>query len=270
MRVARMDFVDRTQIRDLIRHGVRRLTEVDDEAQAWRSVLQDAQRIAIKFNSVAAETIRTAELFAIALVEELTEAGWQADQLALIEAPPSVARRFGTRTPAAGWGERIMVGDVSEQLANYLLEADAVINVPFLKTHRLAGMSCCLKNISHAVIRQPARHHANGCSPAVAQVVAHPLVSSRLRLNLVNAIRVVADRGPDASEADLTWYGGVLCGLDPVAVDTIGALVLATERRRLNLPANLEVPYLSAAAQMQLGRWHLSEIQRVAVEGDGV
>jgi uncharacterized protein (DUF362 family) len=44
-------------------------------------------------------------------------------------------------------------------IANSVLRADAIINVPKLKTHRLAGMTCCLKNVVGAFASKAALPH---------------------------------------------------------------------------------------------------------------
>jgi uncharacterized protein (DUF362 family) len=154
-------------------------------------------------------------------------------------------------------------------LARYLFDADAIINVPFLKTHQIAGMSGCLKNLSHALIRHPAQFHANGCSPYVGQVVGSREVSSRLKLNLMNAVRVVVDGGPGARTENTVGYGGLLLGFDPVAMDYAGLSILAAERHRLGLRGGLAVRYLASSAEMGLGRWRPTDVDRAEIEIEG-
>ena len=115
-------------------------------------------------------------------------------------------------------------------------------------------------------MRHPARYHSNGCSPYVGQVIGSQEVSARLKLSVVNAVRLVVNHGPDAREEDIIGYGGLLLGFDPVAVDNVGLSILAMERRRLGLPATPPVRYLESAAQMGLGRWRAADIDRVALE----
>jgi len=261
--------VNSLELEAMIRRAITTLTRTRTHQEAWQSILGDARRIVIKFNRVGAETLRTTDALARVLVSELGTAGYAAERIALVEVPPYIASELQTREPPPGWGTAIALGDHAEPLANYLLEADAVINVPFLKTHQIAGMSGALKNLSYAVIRHPARYHSNGCTPFVGQVVGSAEVSSRLKLNLTNALRIVVDRGPDAREEDLVTWGGLILGFDPVAVDSIGLGLLSVERRRKGLEGVFRVPHLLAAGDDGVGRWRPSDVDRIAISAAG-
>jgi hypothetical protein len=258
--------VDPITLGELLNQGMCGLTGAAGVSDAWRAVLGSAGRIVVKFNSVGASIINTNNAMAHTLVAQLAAAGYDPGRIALAEVPEFLAEELGTAQVGRGWGRAIEVGGRPEPLAQYLHDADAVINVPFLKTHQIAGMSGCLKNLSHALIRHPARYHANGCSPYVAQVVGSIEVSSRLKLNVVNAIRIVANRGPDAIEEDVVGYGGLLLGFDPVALDNVGLSILARERRRKGFEADLNVRYLASAAEMGLGRWRAADIERTVID----
>jgi len=258
--------VDRVIIGEMLDQGIQNLTGAASAERAWRAVLGPAERIVVKFNTVGAAVIKTNDALAPVLVERISAAGYAPENIALAEVPRFVTQELGAPEVARGWGKPIQLAGRPEPLAQYLYDADAVINVPFLKTHQIAGMSGCMKNLSHALIRHPARYHGNGCSPYVAQVVGSNAVASKLKLNIVNAIRLVANRGPDAREEDIVAWGGLLLGFDPLAVDTVGLSILAAERRRLGLSPQLRVRYLAAAARMGLGRWRPAEIDRTVLE----
>ena len=258
--VLRGPVVDESELEQLLARGMRALTGRATAEEAWRDVLGPARRILLKFNSVGAKVLRTTAPMAGVLVRAISAAGYDPAHLTLVEVPEYLSTQLGVRRPPGGWGTPIPVGDYLEPLTTYWLEADAVVNVPFLKTHRIAGMSGCMKNVSHAIIRHPALFHDNGCSPYVGQVITSESVSSRLRLNVVNALRVVAKNGPEAAEDDLVEHGGLLFGCDPVAVDTVGLSLLAGLRRQSGLGGVVNVRYLSAARNVGVGRG----------EGDGL
>jgi uncharacterized protein (DUF362 family) len=201
-----------------------------------------------------------------ALVSALSDAGYDRAHITLVEVPRHLAHELETAQPADGWGAPIAVGGRQEPLAAYLYGADAIINVPFLKTHLLAGMSGCLKNLSHALIRHPGLFHDGGCAPYVGQVVGNKEVSDRLRLNVVTAFRIVTRNGPDATEDDLYAHGGLLLGFDPLAVDTLGLSVLTLRRAQLGLPGALRVPYLESAARLGVGRMERRELEHVLLK----
>jgi hypothetical protein len=266
--VARLRIIDSTALGEMLDQGIQSLTATTRPVAAWHAALGSAERILIKFNSVGAVALDTTEPLARLMVERLAAAGYDPAKIVLVEAPAFMSDELGTAHAPAGWASRIEVGGQTEQLARYLFDADAIINVPFLKTHQIAGMSGCLKNLSHALIRHPGRYHANGCSPYVGQVVGSQEVSSRVRLNVMNALRIVVDHGPDARAEDIVSYGGLLLGFDPLAVDNVALSILAEERRRRGVAGSLDVRYLAGAARMGLGRWRPGDIERIAIEID--
>lgn len=267
--VVRGTAIDNAGVLQMLTAGLRKLTGSPTTQQAWQRVLGGAKRIAIKFNQVGAAALRTNEPVGRALLTTLLEAGVSSESIALIEAPEGVRVGFRGWPTTGGWGPSIRLGDQDEEVANWVHEADAIINVPFLKTHVIAGLSGCMKNLSHAIIRHPARYHANGCSPAVAQVLAAPIVHRRLKLNVVNALRLVIRNGPEAREADIVTGGSLLLGFDPVTMDTVGLHTLNQERKRRNEAELPPVAYLAAAVERGLGRAEWSEIERLSVDVAG-
>jgi uncharacterized protein (DUF362 family) len=203
---------------------------------------------------------------AAVLTRSLTRAGFPADQIVGVEIAPAICEKLGIKPAVGGWArEEVDFGSGKDQLAAWLDQVTAIINVPFLKHHNIAGFTCCLKNLSHAVVKHPAQLHANGCSPYIGDIVALPQIQSKLRLHLVNGLRGVFDRGPEAQE-DFIWDGKFfLAGLDPVAVDRVAVDLLDEVRGTLSLPpiaANGEPPaYLTAASGRGLGEAKLYRIE---------
>lgn len=226
--------------------------------EALRKLFKPDDIIGIKFNRIGERTINTTKVFAEQLVGRLKNAGFAPDRIMLIEVPSAVGKKLGTKTcPIGHAGPIVSFGSGKDQLAAWLAEVTAIINVPFLKTHNLAGMTCCLKNISHAVIRRPKLCHANGCSPFVGDIVALPQVRDKLRLHVVNALKAAFDGGPDPKPEQLWPHSGILVSTDPVATDWVGTEILNQERTRRNLPvigdSDGHVGYVHAAAARGLG-----------------
>lgn len=254
---------------EMIDAGVRRLTGEPTAALSWRRILGAAERIAVKFNSVGARELDTNNALALTLVDRLETAGFPRRTITLVEVPEYVIERAGCRKAASGWDGFVEVGGGREPLARYWSEADAVINVALLKTHNIAGMSCSLKNLSHAIIQHPARFHANGCAPYVGQIVRQPVVAEKLKLNLVNALRIVIRNGPEAATGDIVDHGGLIFGFDPLATDQIGWSTLAVERHQRGIAGEIEVPYLVSAAVEGVGRWRPREIDHQSIVANG-
>jgi len=250
---------------DLLHLALGRLTG-KQPTEAWAEFLRPDDVVALKFNHTGADALATADPMLRALVQSLEQAGFAAEKLVAIEVAPAVCAVTGTAEPRAGWSaEQIDFGSGRDQLAAWLDQVTAIINVPFLKTHNLCGMTGCLKNLSHAVVKHPARYHAGGCSPFIADIVALPAVRGKLRLHLVNALRIVFEGGPEARE-DCIWDAGMLlAGTDPVALDAIGLQTIDQVRAAVSLPpvaGNQGPPaYLEAAADRGLGTYRLHQVQ---------
>jgi Domain of unknown function (DUF362) len=255
--VVRGRIVHPSMLREMIDLAVRRLTAKSKPADAWHSILTPTDTIGLKFNSSAAPALGVSRPFARDLVASLTDAGFDPKRIIAIELPDSTCQELGIQPARLGWSdENIDFGSGQDRFANYLDDITAIINIPFIKSHNIAGITCSLKNLSHAVVKHPASFHRNHCSPFVGDIVATPKVRDKLRLNLVNGLRIVFDKGPEAHDM-YTWDAGIiLAGTDPVAVDTIALEILNHQRYMLGLPeitsANQAI-HLQAAADRGLG-----------------
>lgn len=252
-------------LRDLLESVLRRITGAEDVVSAWGKIVEPGQRLALKFNHSGANGLGISDPMLRVLVRTLVAAGHRPGDLVAIEVSPALRRETETLAPRPGWSkETYDFGSGQDQLAAWLANVDGIINVPFLKHHNIAGMTCCLKNLSHALVKHPAQFHGQGCSPYIGDIVALPEIRKKLRVHLVNGVRVVFDGGPEARE-DLIWNGNLLLGgFDPVAVDVVGLQILDRVRRGLNLPpiaVSGPPAYLSAAENQGLGTARLNRIE---------
>ena len=270
----RSDHVFKTQVvrldllRDLLKVGLTALTGLGDEKQAWHSILSLDDIVGLKFNQAGATGLRVTEPMVATLVASLTDSGWDSAQIVPIEVPHALHEKLGTTSPRRDWlPDEVPFGEVRDRLSGVLEQVTAIINVPFLKHHNIAGMTCCLKNLSHALVKHPARLHRTKCSPYIGDIVALPQIRGKLRLHVVNALRIVIDKGPDARPPNIVDRGALLLGLDPVALDSIGLEILNRVRLRGGLGKiedyQGEVTFLPAAAARGLGRCELHQIEYV-------
>ncbi len=249
---------------DLLHILLRRLTGKEGP-EAWKTFLKPDDIVALKFNRSGALGLGTTDPLLRVLVQSLKQAGFEARQIVAVEVSPAIQRATGVTAPVGGWTEEAVdFGSGQDQLAAWLNQVTAIVNIPFLKTHNIAGMTCCLKNLSHAVVKHPAQYHANGCAPYIGDIVALPQIRKKLRLHLVNALRMVFEGGPEVDE-DCVWEAGALLGgRDPVALDAVGFQELTRVRDQLRLPSLTEhgqpPAYLESAAQCGLGTLKLHEI----------
>lgn len=261
--IRRSEVVDRQTIhpplvREMLEESLKVLTDTLRPADAWNRLFKPEDVIGIKFNQVGAKEFNTTEAIAAQLVASLGDAGFSPARIMLIEVPAPLGASLGTRPEVTGWsGGEVAFDGGSEELAAVLQEVTAIINVPFLKTHNIAGITGCLKNLSHALIRHPGRYHDHGCAPYVGNIVALPQIRNKLRLNIVNAIRALYKGGPNV-RPDGTWdHAGLIVSQDPVAADAVGLEIINDRRGRLGLASigtgSGHVPHIRAAAELGLG-----------------
>ena len=145
---------------------------------------------------------------------------------------------------------------------------DAVVNLPMLKQHMLAGMTGALKN-NFGCIHNPNKMHLSGCDPYVAEVNAIPVIREKQKLIVMDALRPVVHGGPSYNAAMAVPAHTLLFATDPVAIDTVALGILEELRARRGLPSLAKIDlfphYLSTAAAMGLGVSETSRIDLVTL-----
>lgn len=253
-------------LRTSLKDCVTALTDEPTYEDAFQKLFKPDDVILIKFNRSASNKLATTEAMAIALVNLLFNSGFHPNQIRLLEAGSGVARTLRTPPADERWQEKVVEFGRSgkDSFIAALEECTAIINVPFLKTHHLATMTSCLKNLSHGLIRHPARFHGNGCDPSIGEIVARPEIKNKLKLNIVNALRVPFDKGPEAEESETDSTGIIIMGHDPVACDAVGFATLNQIRTGFNLPpllANEQLPrQLLTASDLGVGHYDEGQI----------
>lgn len=130
-----------------------------------------------------------------------------------------------------------------------ILEADVFINVPVLKHHGGAQMTCALKNFMGLVWDRRFMHKNN-----LNQCIADSGLIRRPDLNVVDAYRVMLSGGPTgrSPRTKVRTIKCLLASRDIVAIDTASAALLGT-------PVN-KIGYISLAQQHNLGTMDLKKL----------
>jgi hypothetical protein len=155
-------------------------------------------------------------------------------------------------------------------------KATAIINVPVIKHHGYAGMTCALKNHFGCIHNPEDFHNPQNrpgivdCKTAVADVNTAIAIQSKQRLIICDAQRIQYDNGPAFSPTDLMQYNAVLAARDPVALDTHVWTLIDGCRQAKGLPplAQTDRPpvYIQNAANAGLGTNNPSALQLISYD----
>lgn len=130
-----------------------------------------------------------------------------------------------------------------------LLETDVFINVPVLKNHQSARMSCCLKN-SMGIVWDRGYWHSNNLNQCIAD---YALFQRKPVLNVIDCYNVLVKNGPQGvSMEDVVQMKSQILTADWVAGDTAGA-------RMLGIPVE-KIEYIPIASKMGLGNMNLESL----------
>jgi uncharacterized protein (DUF362 family) len=141
----------------------------------------------------------------------------------------------------------------SAKIHDSLVEADAWINVPVLKNHGGAKLSCAMKNYM-GIVWDRRYFHSNDLQQCIADICTW---NKKPVLNIVDSYRMMFQNGPQGkSEADVRTAKTLLASTDMVAIDT-AALQFFNQVKKLNLEA---VKHIGMGQSHKLGTTNLDNI----------
>lgn len=111
------------------------------------------------------------------------------------------------------------------------VRSTALINTRPMRTHAWAGVGSLIKNYI-MFAQKPSDYHADSCAD-LAKVWQLNNVVGKTRLNiLVMLTPLFHGIGPHHFNKQYTWkYNGILVGIDPVAVDSVGLRIIEAKRK---------------------------------------
>ncbi len=104
----------------------------------------------------------------------------------------------------------------------------ALIPLPNLKAHWLAGFGTVMKNYIQFGGKASAYHGAN--SKDLGRNWTLPDVKGKTRIVIVDALRPLFDKGPQVMPQYLWHYNGIIAGTDPVAVEAVCVKIIQAKR----------------------------------------
>ena len=125
----------------------------------------------------------------------------------------------------------IAVDDRNVKFNPVFRRATAFINTRPLRTHDWSGLGTCIKNLITFTERYP-DYHPDACA-SLGSIWLRPELKGKVRLNvLVMLTPQFHSTGPHSFSREHVWpYGGLIVGIDPVAVDATGARIIEAKRK---------------------------------------
>ncbi len=270
-------------VRKLLDVSLQRLTNASDADAAWRKLFRPRDRVGIKVNTLG---LATQPVVAEAIAAGLRQADVPAENILIwdrfdielaragykLNKSSSGVQCRGTDTEQVGSGYERRVessGRIGSCFSHIVArQVDALISVPVLKDHNLAGASLGMKNF-YGAIHNPNKYHDHNCDPYVVDVVSHRYIRPKWKLTVCDGTRAQYNAGPGVHPGFAWPFGGLIVGTDFVAADAVAAEFLDGQRRAKGLTplANDGRPtkHIATAAARGLGHADLALIERIEV-----
>lgn len=154
------------------------------------------------------------------------------------------------------WAEGIRLGKTL--IANGVLEAAGLVNLCKLKTHALTGMTGAIKNLYGVIVgpRKAQLHVQFPDTYSFAKMLAELNQLVKPRLVVMDAVVAMEGNGP--ANGTPRKAGWILVGTDPVAIDTVGAVIMGFQPRELEM--------VKAAESAGLGVADVKAIEAVVID----
>ena len=223
-------------IREMLDASITKLTGLNDAKQAWQALFQPNEKIAIKVNAFRNSIIWTHVPLVRAITDSLLNAGIPAEQIVVFDFTSAELETAGFKINKDGPGVRvygtdgdyaskIQVGaNNTTRLSNVLLNSDALINIPILKSHMIAGMTFALKNHYGTVENPDGLHNVGNALPGLN---ALPEIKQRTRLVIGDLLEACLNHSNGYPYWKSDFKGdSILMSYDPIAHDTVGLNML--------------------------------------------
>lgn len=261
-------------IHQMLDASITRLTGLNDARAAWTALFKPSEKIAIKVNVFCNSLIWTHLPLVMGVTDSLKLAGIPPEQIVIFDYTtdelktagypvnqdgPGV-RCFGTdfdkgssiKGYKAGWE----AGPTSVELSNILLNCDALINMPILKSHMITGLTFALKN-HFGSVRSPESLHYR-YDQSLAGLNALPPIKDRTRLVVGDILTANLHYREGFPYWDSDWTGdSILMSFDPVAHDTVGLKILTDlvkdDGSYVDAIMSMAEKYLKSSAAISLG-----------------
>jgi uncharacterized protein (DUF362 family) len=240
--------VESGRVLNLLDRAMQAQFDRDKPIEAWRRVVRPGQTVGLKVNTLGGRGVSSNLQLVEAICERLQEAGIQASDIVVWDRDSEEMEHGGFHLAISGnrvqcYGtdrtgyeqDLVEQASVGSQLSKILTRrCDVLINVPVLKDHDGAGITCALKNM-YGVIHNPNKYHPNGCNPYIADLNMLPEIRTRMRLTICDATTVIYEGGPGYKPEHSWKHNALLVAQDPVALDSVGWQLIERKRAEMGL-----------------------------------
>jgi hypothetical protein len=260
-------------IRQMLDASITELTGLNDAGEAWAALFAPDERVAIKVNPIDRSSGSTHIPLVMAAAECLQEVGIPAEQIVIFDRRTDELKKAGYSINVDGSGVRCYgtdgnytggwkITDVDVGLSNVLLSCDALINMPILKSHSIAGITFAMKN-HYGTFDKPQDFHGGRMGRGMAELNNLPPIKDRTRLIIGDALKIIM-RGLILS---IEMDDSIFMSFDPVAHDAVGlppcCKVMAAQGRNSEAAIHQAKGWLEGGTEVGLGAHNLDDIELV-------
>lgn len=260
-------------ISKMLEEGIRYISGGEPE-KFWKATFNPKDKVGIKVNTTTERHLNFGPWISMAIAEQLMKVGIEAESILVWDRDTKALKKTGYKVNTDGAGVRcygtsevghcdweFTSGDIKAKFSKIIETSSALVNIPILKTHALAGVSITMKN-HYGSFDTPNNYHANACDPFIADLNARDEIKNRQRLVVCDATRVLYAGGPEMAPNFISNFNGLIIGTDPVAVDFVGYEMIKRIRKELphKAPYVIKPIHIATAAKKGLGKGEKSEI----------
>ena len=276
--------LDSNRLQKILDAGMQAFFKTDRTEPAWKKIIKPGETVGLKVNCLSGKGATHRELVDL-VCERLQQSGVKDENIIIWDRFNSDLEDGGFRINQKGKGIRCFgndylgfendfetYGSAASLICNTLSRVcDAVINLPTLKDHGIAGITMTMKNMFGA-IHNPNKYHLNVGNPYIADVFMLPSIRGKVRLTICDALSAQYEGGPSFMPHWRWPYNGLIIGTDPVALDYCGWQIIDAERRKRGIKslqeAGKEPKYILTAADAdhRLGTCDPDKIEQIMLE----
>ena len=270
--------VDPAVVRKLLDKSITALTGLADAKAAWQALFKPTEKIAIKVNVFRNSTIWTHVELVKAVTDSLQEAGIPGEQITIFDFLTSELEEAKYPVNKDGPGVRCHGSDdkyaaswvlpgTDFKLSDILTNCDALINMPVLKSHMIAGFTFALKNHYGSVSYPDGLHDIKNSLPPLNAI---PPIRETTRLVIGDVLHANTKYSNSFPywEADIR-SDSILMSYDPLAHDLVGLELLKKLAEQKGSPMDgilgMAERWIETAGQAGLGAGDLKDIELVRV-----